>query len=108
MAANQVLQALSMMMDRQERREDREASKALSLLSMSIQAESRKAERAQDVMLKEYYNKQAEVMQTEKMFDEYASLSPQDVSSGGKSMISIINNQNENFTSQPEFYIKQY
>ena len=100
MAANQVLQALSMMMDRQERREDREASKALSLLSMSIQAESRKAERAQDVMLKEYYNKQAEVMQTEKMFDEYASLSPQDVSSGGKSMISIINNQNEIDISQ--------
>jgi len=95
MAANEILQALNMMLDRKERREDREAAKSLALLSMSLQEESRKTDRAQDVMLKEYYSKQEEVAAYEKMYDEYSNLSPQDISPGGKDLVSIVNDQNE-------------
>ena len=95
MAANEILQALNMMLDRQERREDREAAKSLQLLSMSLESETRRTERAQEVMLKEYYNKQDQVRATEAMYDQHESLSPQDISPGGADIKSMIGESND-------------
>ena len=60
----------------------------------ALEREERKAAGAQQILLKEYYDKKAEVGQTEKMFDKYSNLSPSDVSQGGADIISIIDNEN--------------
>ena len=60
----------------------------------SLDREERKASAAQQILLKEYYDKKGEVKQTEKMFDQYDNLKPSDVSQGGADIISIIDEQN--------------
>ena len=60
----------------------------------ALEREERKALRGQEILLKEYYDKKAEVDQTEKMFDQYDNLKPADVSQGGADIISIIDEQN--------------
>ena len=60
----------------------------------ALEREERKAAGAQQILLKEYYDKKAEVGQTEKMFDKYSNLSPSDVSQGGADIINIIDEQN--------------
>ena len=46
----------------------------------SLEREERKAATAQQILIKEYYDKKAEVRTTEKVFDQYDNLSPSDVS----------------------------
>ena len=72
------------------RTEERHQDTALAILSMDM----RKAATAQQILLKEYYDKKAEVKQTEKMFDQYDNLKPSDVSQGGRDLISIVDKQN--------------
>ena len=60
----------------------------------SLEREERKALRGQEILLKEYYDKKAEVSQTEKMFDKYDNLGPADVSKGGADIINIVDEQN--------------
>ena len=49
----------------------------------ALDREERKAAGAQQILLKEYYDKKDEVRRTEKVFDQYDNLSPSDVSSSG-------------------------
>ena len=74
----------------EQRKEERHQDTALAILSMDM----RKAATAQQILLKEYYDKKAEVKQTEKMFDQYDNLKPSDVSQGGRDLISIVDKQN--------------
>ena len=60
----------------------------------TLRLESEKAATAQQILLKEYYDKKTEVDQTEKMFDQYDNLKPSDVSQGGRDIISIVDKQN--------------
>ena len=60
----------------------------------ALEREERKAATAQQILLKEYYDKKTEVDHTEKMFDQYDNLKPSDVSQGGADIISIIDNEN--------------
>ena len=62
----------------------------------ALEREERKAAGTQQILLKEYYDKKAEVRTTEKVFDKYDNLKPSDVSSsgGGAELISIVDNQN--------------
>ena len=62
----------------------------------ALEREDRKAASTQQILLKEYYDKKAEVRTTEKVFDQYDNLSPSDVSSsgGGAELISIVDKQN--------------
>jgi len=62
----------------------------------ALEREERKAAGTQQILLKEYYDKKAEVRTTEKVFDQYDNLKPSDVSSsgGGAELISIVDNQN--------------
>ena len=61
----------------------------------ALDREDRKAASTQQILLKEYYDKKAEVKTTEKVFDQYDNLKPSDVSSsgGGADLISIVDNQ---------------
>ena len=74
----------------EERKEERHHDLALNLLSM----EMREAESTKSILLKEYYDKKAEVRQTEDMFNQYDNLKPSDVSQGGRDLISIVDKQN--------------
>ena len=74
----------------EQRKEERHQDTALAILSMDM----RKAATAQQILLKEYYDKKAEVKQTEEMFDQYDNLKPSDVSQGGRDLISIVDKQN--------------
>ena len=60
----------------------------------SLEREDRKAAAAQQILLKEYYDKKAEVKTTEAMFDKYDNLKPSDVSQGGADIINIVDEQN--------------
>ena len=62
----------------------------------SLEREERKAATAQQILIKEYYDKKAEVRTTEKVFDQFDNLSPSDVSSSGGSaeLLSIVDKQN--------------
>ena len=60
----------------------------------ALDREERKAATAQQILLKEYYDKKTEVDQTEKMFVQYDNLKPSDISQGGADIISIIDEQN--------------
>jgi len=62
----------------------------------SLEREDRKAATAQQILIKEYYDKKAEVRTTEKVFDQFDNLSPSDVSSSGGSaeLLSIVDKQN--------------
>jgi len=60
----------------------------------ALEREERKAAVTQEILLKEYYSKKAEVKQTEAMYDKYSNLSPSDVSQGGADIINIIDEQN--------------
>ena len=60
----------------------------------ALEREERKALRGQEILLKEYYDKKAQVSQTEKMFDKYDNLGPADVSQGGADIINIVDAQN--------------
>ena len=61
----------------------------------SLEREERKAAGAQQILLKEYYDKKAEVRTTEKVFDQYDNLKPSDVSSsgGGAELLSIVDKE---------------
>ena len=78
----------------EERKEIRNQELALQILSRDLDREERKAAVAQEILLKEYYSKKAEVKQTEAMYDKYSNLSPSDVSQGGADLINIIDEQN--------------
>ena len=62
----------------------------------ALEREDRKAASTQQILLKEYYDKKAEVRTTEKVFDQYDNLKPSDVSSsgGGAELLSIVDKQN--------------
>ena len=60
----------------------------------SLERQERKAATTQGILLKEYYDKKAEVRQTEAMFDKYSNLSPSDVSPGGADIVNFIDEQN--------------
>ena len=60
----------------------------------ALDREERKAATTQGILLKEYYDKKAEVRQTEAMFDKYSNLSPSDVSPGGADIVNFIDEQN--------------
>ena len=60
----------------------------------ALERQERKAATTQGILLKEYYDKKAEVRQTENMFDKYNNLSPSDISQGGADIISIVDEQN--------------
>ena len=60
----------------------------------ALDREERKASTTQQILLKEYYDKKAEVKTTEAMFDQYDNLKPADVSQGGADIINIIDEQN--------------
>ena len=60
----------------------------------ALEREERKAATTQGILLKEYYDKKAEVRQTEAMFDKYSNLSPSDVSPGGADIVNFIDEQN--------------
>ena len=62
----------------------------------ALEREERKAATTQQILLKEYYDKKAEVRTTEKVFDQYDNLKPSDVSSSGGSaeLLSIVDKQN--------------
>jgi len=61
----------------------------------ALEREDRKAAIAQQILIKEYYDKKAEVRTTEKVFDQYDNLSPSDVSSSGAvpELFSIVDKQ---------------
>ena len=75
----------------EERKAERHQDTALAILSMDM----REAESARNILVKEYYDKKAEVRQTEDAFDEYSNLKPSDVSQGGRDLISIVDKQNK-------------
>tara|TARA_R110002074_G_scaffold51_3_gene167 strand:- start:12567 stop:14189 length:1623 start_codon:yes stop_codon:yes gene_type:complete len=75
----------------EQRKEEGHQSMALNLLSMQM----REAESTKSVLLKEYYDKKAEVRQSEDMFNQYDGLKPSDVSQGGRDLISIVDEQNK-------------
>ena len=60
----------------------------------TLRVDAQKAAAAQGILLKEYYDKKAEVRQTEAMFDKYSNLSPSDVSPGGADIVNFIDEQN--------------
>ena len=60
----------------------------------ALDREERKAQATQSILLKEYYDKKAEVRQTEDMFNKYDNLKPSDISQGGAEIISIVDEQN--------------
>ena len=60
----------------------------------ALERQERKAATTQGILLKEYYDKKAEVRQTEAMFDKYSNLSPSDVSPGGADIVNFIDEQN--------------
>ena len=64
----------------EQRKEEGHQSMALNLLSMQM----REAESTKSVLLKEYYDKKAEVRQSEDMFNQYDGLKPSDVSQGDR------------------------
>tara|TARA_Y100001956_G_C4128504_1_gene191912 strand:- start:4398 stop:5801 length:1404 start_codon:yes stop_codon:yes gene_type:complete len=59
-----------------------------------LERADRKAARAEDILLREYYAKKEDVRKTESMFDKYDGLKPEDISSGGADIINFIDNQN--------------
>ena len=59
-----------------------------------LDREERKAATTQQILLKEYYDKKAEVKTTEAMFNQYDNLKPSDISQGGADIINIIDEQN--------------
>ena len=60
----------------------------------ALDREERKAAVTQQILLKEYYDKKAEVKTTETMFNKYDNLGPADVSQGGADIINIVDEQN--------------
>ena len=60
----------------------------------AFEREEAKAARAEGILLKEYYNKQDQIRESEKLYGKYASLSPGDVSQGGLDLVSFIDDQN--------------
>ena len=60
----------------------------------ALEREERKASVAQQILIKEYYDKKEEIRTTEKVFDQYDNLKPSDVSQGGRDLISIVDKQN--------------
>ena len=60
----------------------------------ALEREERKAAVTQQILLKEYYDKKAEVKTTEAMFNKYDNLGPADVSQGGADIINIVDEQN--------------
>ena len=55
-----------------------------------LDREARKVERAQSFVLKEYYDKKAEVQKTEAMYDKYQGISPKEMTDGGMDLVNII------------------
>jgi len=85
----------------EERKEERHHSLALNLLSQemaqeerALDRENRKAEVTQGILLKEYYSKMEDVDKTERMFQKYNNISPNEITPGGAEIISIVDNQN--------------
>ena len=60
----------------------------------ALDREERKATVTQGILLKEYYDKKAEIKTTEAMYDKYDNLKPSDMSQGGADIISIVDEQN--------------
>jgi len=60
----------------------------------AFEREEAKAARAEGILLKEYYNKQDQIKESEKLYGKYASLTPGDVSQGGLDLVSFIDDQN--------------
>ena len=62
----------------------------------ALEREERKASVAQQILIKEYYDKKDEIRTTEKVFDQYDNLKPSDISSGGGAtdLMSIVDKQN--------------
>ena len=60
----------------------------------ALEMEERRSVKAQGVLLKEYYDKKAEIRQSEAAYDSYTNLSPSDISQGGADLLNIIDEQN--------------
>ena len=60
----------------------------------ALDREERKATVTQGILLKEYYDKKAEIKTTEAIYDQYDNLKPSDMSQGGADIISIVDEQN--------------
>ena len=60
----------------------------------ALEMEERRSLRAQEILLKEYYDTKAEVRQSEAAYDQYTNLSPSDISQGGADILNIIDEQN--------------
>ena len=60
----------------------------------ALDREERKATVTQGILLKEYYDKKAEIKTTEAVFDKYDNLGPADVSQGGADLLNIVDKQN--------------
>ena len=86
-----ILQLIQQQQALEERKEERHQNLALNLLSM----EMREAESTKAILIKEYYDKKAEVRQTEDMFDEYSGLKPSDISKGGRHILSIVDKEHK-------------
>tara|TARA_R100001594_G_scaffold29875_1_gene55691 strand:- start:1031 stop:2530 length:1500 start_codon:yes stop_codon:yes gene_type:complete len=65
-----------------------------SIEQARLDREDRKAQAAQGILLKEYYDMKDQTKITEKMFDKYDNLSPSDVTQAGADIISIVDEQN--------------
>ena len=72
--------------------QEERADQALAL--QMLDRADRKAARAEQILLKEYYSKQEDIKKTEAMFDKYQSLKPEDFSAGGKDIVNFVDNQN--------------
>ena len=60
----------------------------------ALEREERKAATAQQIVLKEYYDKKDEVQKFEAMYDKYDNLKPSDMTSGAADIISIVDEHN--------------
>ena len=61
---------------------------------IALDREDRKAAAAQQILLKEYYDKKSTIRQTEDMYNKYSNLNPSDISKGGMDIVNIIDEQN--------------
>ena len=61
---------------------------------IALDREDRKAAAAQQILLKEYYDKKSAIRQTEDMYNKYSNLNPSDISKGGMDIVNIIDEQN--------------
>ena len=74
---------------RKDAKQARQQQQNLQLLSL----EMTKVQRTEEIMLKEYYRKLADVESTEKLYDKWDNFSPSQISEGGADIIKFIDDQ---------------